>query len=122
VSISGRAVAIVSNNSAEAVSAYFVARRLTGYVHPVIGRAYADPLRMKPNPAPVLAAVQELRAEPADCLLVGDSASDIEAARSAGVPVVGYANKRGKRERLALADVVIDSMADLATALAPDEL
>jgi HAD superfamily hydrolase (TIGR01549 family) len=113
----GRRVAIVSNNSAAAVRAYLAARRLAGYVHPVIGRAFADPARMKPSPAPVLAALDELAADPRECVMVGDSTSDIEAAQAAGVIAIGYANKPGKRTRLARADVLIDSMAELATRL-----
>ncbi|WP_233564897.1 HAD family hydrolase [Micromonospora musae] len=70
----------------------------------------------------MLAAIRELDAEPAECVLVGDSVSDIEAAHAAGVAAIGYANKPGKRERFAAADVVIDSMAELVTAFAVDEL
>lgn len=113
----GRRIAIVSNNSAEAVRAYLTACRLAGYVDPVIGRAFADPARMKPNTAPVLAALDELAADPKECVMVGDSTSDIEAAQAAGVIAIGYANKPGKRTRLARADVLIDSMAELATRL-----
>ncbi|MFC8848164.1 HAD family hydrolase [Micromonospora sp. NPDC057141] len=112
----GRRVAVVSNNSAECVHAYLSARRLTGYVHPVVGRPEADPGRMKPDPYPVLVALRELGAEPTDCVLVGDSATDIEAAHAAGVAAIGYANKPGKRARLAAADAVIDSMAELVAA------
>ncbi|MEV4843943.1 HAD-IA family hydrolase [Micromonospora matsumotoense] len=117
----GRRVAVVSNNSAQSVRAYLKGRRLTPYVHPVIGRPEAAPERMKPDPFPVLAAVRELGTEPADCVLVGDSVSDIEAAHAAGVAAIGYANKPGKRERFAAADAVIDSMAELVTAFAIDE-
>jgi HAD superfamily hydrolase (TIGR01509 family) len=117
----GRRVAVVSNNSADAIAAYLAARRLAGYVHPIVGRTYANPSLMKPNPAPVLTAVRELAAEPEACILVGDSTSDIDAAQAAQVPTIGYANKPGKRTRLAGADVIVESMADLATALAPAE-
>lgn len=118
----GRRVAVVSNNSAESVRMYLDGRRLTGYVQPVIGRPEAAPERMKPDPFPVLAAVRELDVEPKDCVLVGDSVSDIEAAHAAGVAAIGYANKPGKRERFAAADAVIDSMAELVTAFSVDEL
>lgn len=118
----GRRVAVVSNNSADAIHTYLAARRLTGYVHPVIGRAPANPDRMKPNQAPVLDAVRELRANPEHCVLIGDSVSDIEAAHAAGVAAIGYANKPGKRERFANADAIIDSMAELVDAFAVDEL
>ncbi|GAB3068463.1 HAD family hydrolase [Micromonospora schwarzwaldensis] len=118
----GRRVAVVSNNSAGSVHAYLSARRLSGYVHPVIGRPEAAPERMKPDPFPVREAVRELGASPAECVLVGDSETDIEAAHAAGVAAIGYANKPGKRERFAAAEAVIDSMAELVSAFAVDEL
>ncbi|MDM4720113.1 HAD family hydrolase [Micromonospora sp. WMMA1363] len=46
----GRRVAIVSNNPTESVHAYLTARRLTSYVHPLVGRPEAAPERMKPGP------------------------------------------------------------------------
>jgi HAD superfamily hydrolase (TIGR01509 family) len=115
----GRPVAIVSNNAADAVRTYLDAHRLSRYVHPVIGRPYADPSRMKPDPFPVLAAVEELDADPAACVLIGDSVSDITGAAAAGVRSIGYANKPGKREGLtdAGADAVVDSLAPVATAM-----
>ncbi|MEV4714664.1 HAD family phosphatase [Micromonospora sp. NPDC049374] len=112
----GLPVAVVSNNSAGAVSAYLAAHRLATYVSPVVGRAYADPSRMKPDPGPILQAVYALSQSPHRCVLVGDSLSDIEGARAAGVLVVGYANKAPKVEafREAGADVVITSMGEIA--------
>lgn len=65
-------VAVVSNNSAGAVTAYLEEHRLAGYVSPVIGRAYADPTRMKPNPEPILQAVRSIGLVPARCVLVGE--------------------------------------------------
>ncbi|MFI6757980.1 HAD family hydrolase [Micromonospora sp. NPDC050417] len=62
---------------------------------------------------------QPLHADPEPCVLVGDSESDIEAAQ---VAAIGYANKRGKRTRLAKAEAIIGSMAELATMLAGEEL
>ncbi|MGA5312294.1 HAD family hydrolase [Micromonospora taraxaci] len=115
----GMPVAVVSNNSAGAVTDYLARRRLAGYVSPVVGRAYAEPTRMKPNPEPILQAVRTVAKPPDRCLLVGDSLSDIEGARAAGVRVIGYANRRPKIDtfRAAGADVVITSMAKLARSL-----
>ena len=74
---------------------------------------------MKPNPEPILHAVFDLGAEPADCVLVGDSLNDIAGAQAAGVPVIGYANKPAKLQafRDAKANAVIESLADIAVAL-----
>lgn len=113
----GVPVAVVSNNSAIAIEAYLRAHDLAAYVMPIVGRVYADPRRMKPDPGPVLAAVRALGAEPSSCALVGDSPSDIEAAHAAGVAAIGYANKAWKISALAEADIVVTSMEDIAVAL-----
>lgn len=113
----GRRVAVVSNNSAPAVTAYLTAHRLNRYVHPIIGRTYAAPDQMKPNPAPLLAAADELDSKPRDCVLIGDSPTDIEAAHAAGVYAIGYANRPDKYHLLSAADALIGSMAELADVL-----
>lgn len=115
----GKPVAIVSNNSAGAVMAYLTVAGLAGHITSVVGRAYADPSRMKPNPEPVLHAVFDLDAQPRDCLLIGDSLADIESARAAGVPVIGYANRSSKVQAFAdaKADAVVTSLDDLAVVL-----
>ena len=119
----GKPIAVVSNNSAAAVMEYLTAKRLAPYVTSVIGRAYADPARMKPNPEPILHAVFDLGAEPGDCVLIGDSLGDIAGAQAAGVPVIGYANREQKVQpfRDAKADAVISSLGDIAVALICDD-
>jgi HAD superfamily hydrolase (TIGR01509 family) len=116
---SGRDVAVVSNNSPEAVRTYLDAHRLAGHVRVVVGRAYAQPERMKPNPEPVLTAVTALTAAPRSCVMVGDSVSDIEAAHAAGVRAIAYVNKPSKASRMRAArpDAMVDSMAELALIL-----
>ncbi|TCB89252.1 HAD family phosphatase [Micromonospora zingiberis] len=115
----GVPVAVVSNNSAVAVSTYLVAHRLAGYVSPIVGRSYADPDRMKPNPAPILQAVNALGTTAGRCVLIGDSLSDIDGAGAAGVRSIGYANRSAKAERFraAGADAVITNMGEVATLL-----
>jgi len=58
---------------------------------------------MKPDPYQVRAAVRMLDADNTECIMIGDSTSDVFAGLLAGVPVIGYANKPGKAQ--ALADV-----------------
>lgn len=117
-----RPVAVVSNNSAPAIHTYLNRHRLSHYLHPIIGRTYADPDQMKPNPAPVQAAVKALDVDPARCVLIGDSLTDIEAAHAAGTLAIGYANRPGKAQRLveAGADAIAedpDGMCELARVL-----
>ena len=94
-----------------------MAHRLAGHFAQVNGRAYADPARMKPNPEPISRAVQALGVLPSRAILVGDSLSDIDGARAAGVRVIAYANRPHKVEAFQSADLVITSMGPLAEAL-----
>ncbi|ROT25535.1 HAD family hydrolase [Micromonospora sp. HM5-17] len=115
----GFPVAVVSNNSAGAVRAYLAARRLSTHISSVVGRAYADPERMKPNPEPIRQAVRAVGESPTRCVLIGDSLTDIHGARAAGVSVIGYANRSTKAEkfRAAGADAVVASMREIADVL-----
>ena len=45
-----------------------------------------DDPRMKPNPGMILEAIHDATVSPQDCVLIGDTISDLEAAASAGVP------------------------------------
>ncbi|MDX3657950.1 HAD family phosphatase [Streptomyces sp. ID05-26A] len=96
----GRPMAIVSNNSAEAVSIYLEIHGLTDCVTGVVSRTSSDPGLLKPNPHLVSMAVQLLNRAPENCTLVGDSSSDMDAANSAKVAAIGYANKPGKASTL----------------------
>jgi beta-phosphoglucomutase-like phosphatase (HAD superfamily) len=60
---------------------------------------------MKPDSGMVLDAVRAVGGHPAACVLVGDSMSDIVAARAAGVRIVAYANRPSKVVPFAVADV-----------------
>jgi phosphoglycolate phosphatase len=116
---SGRIVAVVSNNSAQAVNAYLDRHGLSGGVGLVVARTSHDPNLLKPSPHLLEIAVQKLAADPVATALVGDSLTDIEAAHRAGITSIGYANKPGKREAMTEinAGAVIGSMADLALSL-----
>jgi HAD superfamily hydrolase (TIGR01549 family) len=116
---SGRSVAVVSNNSDRAVRSYLTQNGLDDRVHLVVARTSHDAALLKPNPHLIEKALAALGAVPEICAFVGDSTTDIEAARMASVPSIGYANKPGKRASLtdAGADVVISSLADLVLVL-----
>jgi HAD superfamily hydrolase (TIGR01549 family) len=106
----GRTLAIVSNNSADAVRTYLNAHGID--VDAVIARTDSDPALLKPSPHLVSRAIDTLRGAPSAAALLGDSTNDITAAHAAGIESIGYANKPGKYDALvdAGADVVIDDM------------
>ena len=116
---SGRSIAVVSNNSAAAVRSYLVRHGLDDRISLVVARANHDPALLKPSPHLITQAVCALNAAPSECTLVGDSVTDVQAARLANVQSIGYANKPGKRDRLAAAGAhaVINSLAELALTL-----
>jgi HAD superfamily hydrolase (TIGR01509 family) len=113
----GRLVAVVSNNYAEAVTQYLAKMGLTEGVTHIEGRNSADPTLMKPDPYLLEIALSTLSVAPSVCVFVGDQPTDIEAGRAAGVTTIGYANKPGKVEALKSADAVLTSMLDLARAI-----
>ena len=73
----------------------------------------------KPDPAPLLHAARHFGVEPSDALMVGDSKSDVAAARAAGFQIVcmSYGYNHGEDIRAYGPDAVIDSMAEFASFL-----
>ncbi|KAA6184020.1 phosphoglycolate phosphatase [Thiohalocapsa marina] len=76
----------------------------------------------KPSPAPLLHAARQLGVAPDRALMVGDSVSDVKAARAAGflgIICMSYGYNHGQDIRSAGPDAVIDSMTQLPTLLSP---
>jgi sugar-phosphatase len=68
--------------------------------------------RGKPDPEGYLAAAARLGHAPADCIVIEDAPSGIEAARAAGMRVVAIASTFPP-ERLTGADAVVERLGDL---------
>ncbi len=77
-------------------------------------------LPQKPAPQPLLRACEELRVPAAQALMVGDSLTDVLAARAAGMPVVcvPYGYNEGRDPRELPCDAIIESVAELPALLA----
>lgn len=71
--------------------------------------------RKKPDPDPLLFAAKELDIAPQDCLMVGDSISDLHAARAAEMPIlcVSYGYNHGQNIADAKPDRVVDSLLEM---------
>jgi len=71
--------------------------------------------RKKPDPLPLLHAAEHFRVAPETALMVGDSVSDVKAARAAGFAIVcmSYGYNHGLDIRTAEPDAVIDSLIEL---------
>lgn len=69
----------------------------------------------KPDPAPLLYCMETMNTNLAQTWMIGDSRTDIKAARAAGIPVVcvSYGYNHGRDIRLENPDQVIDRFTDL---------
>jgi pyrophosphatase PpaX len=85
---------------------------LAGYLDLIL--SFEDVSAIKPDPAPLLLALDRLGVPPAAALMVGDTDADILAGRAAGVRTVGVTYGFHGADILAhTPDVTIDTLGDL---------
>lgn len=77
--------------------------------------------RKKPDPLPLIHASGHFGVGPEDALMIGDSVSDVTAARAAGFKIIctSYGYNHGQDIRDSEPDAVIDSLTELSGLLAP---
>lgn len=75
--------------------------------------------KKKPDPLPLLHAAEHFNVTPENALMIGDSISDVKAARAAGFQIIcmSYGYNHGEDIRGYNPDRVIDSMAELTAIL-----
>jgi len=75
--------------------------------------------KKKPDPAPLLHAAEFFGCEPAGAMMIGDSVSDVAAARAAGFQIVcmSYGYNHGVDIRESAPDAVIDTMTEIISLL-----
>lgn len=115
-----RSVVIVSNNAEPAIITYLERFELNDLVHGIAARTPGRPDLMKPHPDSVHRALELLQATPSACAMIGDSVTDITVSKATGVRSIGYAKNplRGRELVEAGADAVVDSITELASAIA----
>ncbi|HYQ70946.1 MAG TPA: phosphoglycolate phosphatase [Gammaproteobacteria bacterium] len=71
--------------------------------------------KKKPDPAPLLHGADFFGCRPEQCMMIGDSVSDVSAARAAGFQIVcmSYGYNHGLDIREAKPDAVIDTLTDI---------
>ncbi|KFU83078.1 haloacid dehalogenase superfamily, subfamily IA, variant 3 with third motif having DD or ED/haloacid dehalogenase superfamily, subfamily IA, variant 1 with third motif having Dx(3-4)D or Dx(3-4)E [Amycolatopsis lurida] len=114
----GFTVTVVSNNSVDAIRSFLGLHDLVEFVRGISARTTSDPALLKPQPALLDAAVTALGTSPVQCVMVGDSAADILAARAAGVTSIALAKTPAKRRALGALhpDALVTDVADLRLA------
>ncbi len=113
----GYPLGCVTNKAAQFTEPLLAALEVKDFFALIIS---GDTLRQKkPDPEPLLHAAREFQVPPEDCLMVGDSVSDVKAARAAGFHIVcmSYGYNHGMDIRDFHPDAVLDSMAELAKLL-----
>ncbi|MCG8919879.1 HAD hydrolase-like protein [Actinokineospora sp. PR83] len=105
----GRPLAIVSNNSVDAIRLYLDIHDLTHAVSLISARTPQVVDKLKPAPYLINMAVSGLNIDPKDAAFIGDSLSDLVAGTSAGVTRIAFANKAWKRAALgSTCDILIE--------------
>ncbi|MFJ5987947.1 HAD family hydrolase [Lentzea sp. NPDC092896] len=115
----GRKLAIVSNNSTAAVEVYLHLHELAKYVDVISARADSNLDLLKPSGFLLHQAATRIGVDVTRCALIGDSVTDIRAAKTASAFSIGYANKAGKIELFTAEhpNLIITDMTTLRTAI-----
>ncbi|MFJ5264196.1 HAD family hydrolase [Streptomyces sp. NPDC088387] len=108
----GSRLAITTNNSPRVVNKYLTSRDLVPCFAPHIYGRTRDLQLLKPDPHCLNRALRAMGCAPSAALMIGDTPSDLAAARSAGVPFLGYARNEDKAQllRSAGATAVVGSL------------
>lgn len=109
----GVKVAVVTNKLLSFSHRLLERSQLSAYFDVVVG---GDTLPvLKPDPAPLRHALEQLGGVVTQALMIGDSETDINSARAAGIPcvAVSYGYNHGKPIRAQGADLVVDSLTEL---------
>ncbi|MCO4695818.1 HAD family hydrolase [Streptomyces sp. RO-S4] len=108
----GARLAVATNNSPQVAREYLGTRGLLSCFAPHIYGRTQELRYLKPHPHCVNRALNAMGAAPSTALMIGDTPSDFQAARAAGVPFLGYARNeyKGKLLRAAGARTVVDSL------------
>ncbi|WP_309505961.1 HAD family hydrolase [Streptomyces pyxinicus] len=96
----GARLAVTTNNSPRATRAYLDSRGLADCFTPHLYGRTRDLHHLKPDPHCLHRALHATGTAPAAALMIGDSPTDLDAAREAGVPFLGYARTEGQEKHL----------------------
>lgn len=109
----GKRICLVTSKLSDNAARILEHLGVGGYFELMVGHECCT--KKKPDPEPILFALNKLGADPDDAVMVGDTINDIESAHAARVPVVAVASGFDPPEKLRAADLVLDSTAALLT-------
>jgi HAD superfamily hydrolase (TIGR01509 family) len=98
--------ALASSSSVEVIEIFISKLRIKDYFQKIISGDAVE--NGKPDPDIFLHTAVALGEDPADCIVIEDSANGVKAAKDAGMKCVGFRNANSGAQDLSLADMVID--------------
>lgn len=106
-------MAVVTNKPIQFVPQLLAELKLADFFSVLVGGECTA--EKKPSPLPLHYACEQLQVEPKQCLMVGDSCNDIQAARAAGMSVVAvnYGYNHGEPIEAAGADWVVSNFTEI---------
>ena len=109
----GLKLAVVTNKKHDFAVDLLARSGLSAWIEVVVGGDACA--RAKPDPQPLHFACNAVQVDPAQALMVGDSLTDVLAARAAGMPVVcvPYGYNEGRDPHTLPCDAFIDTLAEL---------
>jgi HAD superfamily hydrolase (TIGR01509 family) len=109
-------LALASSSNRPLIDAVLAGSRLAGHFEVTVSSEEVE--RGKPAPDVFLEAARSLRVAPLACAAIEDSGNGIRAASAAGMRVIAIPNRRypPPPDALALADTVLDTLAELTPA------
>ena len=111
--LSGRyKLGIVSTRRTDEVRVFLNQQALNGEIQVVVGSDTTP--HIKPHPQPVQWAAEHLGVTPDNTLMVGDTRTDLQAAKAAGALAIAVLCGFGEREDFGDADLILESTANLA--------
>jgi phosphoglycolate phosphatase len=115
----GLGLAVVTNKPQKAAVDLLTRLGLSQWIDVVVGGDTG--LHRKPHPQPLLTACEELGVRPTQALMVGDSMTDVLAARAAGLAVVcvPYGYNEGLDPRALPCDAFVENVGGLPALLRP---
>jgi HAD superfamily hydrolase (TIGR01549 family) len=107
-------LAVTSNGSIDAVNRFLAKNRVRSFGEHVYART-PDHILLKPDPDCINKAIAKTGVAASDSLMIGDSWSDVAAAKAAGVAFLGFAWTEAKKQELleAGAQLLVDSWKEL---------
>lgn len=107
------ALAVVTSRQRSEADAFLTSADINKYIQVTVTRS--DCWHIKPHPAPVRKAAEQLGVSAEECIMVGDTMLDMRSARRAGAQAVGVLTGYDERDELlaAGADIVLEDVTQL---------